>query len=500
MKIIEELIRLNQKNRIIFTCLIIGYLSMFLHLYPEVYIDEPWESITAYQLYFNGTLNNPVLEGRDYYDQHFLQPRILQSVVTGVFFKAFGLSLFAGRLASWLMGLGTLWVLFRLLHFERTSSFLTGMAIVLLTTNHYFFTFSRTIRPEIFVTFIGLLSFFFLYYGIKENRSVGFVLSGLISGLGMWTHPSYTILIIAFGVIFILEYRWKFVLKSYVWIFVCFAFIGFTPYLVYLFSEDFGNGFVHFWTQMKSGAQQGDEGFVGNTFFAEAIRYKQYLSPFRGAIVIIEVFFLILSFRLKDRISQYSRIMIGAHILLLPILIVNNRMARYLLPAIPFLVILIVKILESFECNTLKNCLIAYRQKLLLPKFVFAALVVLTVNQTLAVPIRMVAKQPSDYGQFLQDLREHIPANAKVWGSMMFWFGFSDCDYRTQYTYGRELDTFKPEYVITHDSLLWNRKKKRWNSLIDQIDNYVKQYYIQIAEIDNKTYGKIKIWKRSSTP
>jgi 4-amino-4-deoxy-L-arabinose transferase-like glycosyltransferase len=485
-------------KQILFVLGIAVYLSMFLDAYPYVYVDEPWESITAYQLYFHGHLNSPELAGRDFYDVHFLEPRVLQSVLTGPFFVVFGVNLFAGRLMTLLLGFVTLYALYRILKLNQTSGFLIAAAVMLLTTNYFFFIFSRTIRPEIIDTCFGLSSFYFLYRGILTDNARWFIASGLLLGIGLMAHPAFTIFPLAFTFIFLVEYGWKFFLNRRFWTLVLFAVIGVAPYFIYLVKEDWDNHFGHLWMQINLAVKQNNEGFYYRTFLDEDYRYGDYISRYRGLIVLIEVCFLAYSFRLKDRLFRFSRVMIFSHILLLPILVVNNRDARYLLPAIPFLMILIVGVLRSLELSEAKAMFSGFARKTGSQKFFIVAATVLSLNQCLAMPVAMIANRPTNYENFLERVRAYIPPHSKVWGSMGFWFGFVDCDYRTQYTYAKDLETFKPDFIITHDARVWN-PNSRWTEVAQTVDRFVQSHYQYVGEVKDRTYGDVKIWKLNST-
>jgi len=58
--------------------------------------------------------------------------------------------------------------------------------------------------------------------------------------------------------------------------------------------------------------------------------------------------------------------------------------------------------------------------------------VILLMYQFVGNPVMIAARRVQGYDQVLVDLRRHIPPGSEVWGSMMFWFGFTDCEYRTQ--------------------------------------------------------------------
>ncbi|NUM82271.1 glycosyltransferase family 39 protein, partial [bacterium] len=344
---------MERKTLIVILGLLSIYFSWNIHQYPPVHVDEPWETITAYQLYFHGKLNNPVLQGPEFYQEHFVEPRILQSIVLGLFYKVFGLHLWVGRMVSVILGACVLLCFYYLLKRYQVDNYLIFFGVIILSTHHYFFIFSRTIRPEIYVTFIGFACFSALLKGFDTEKKIWFALTGFLMGIGMWTHPAFAIWCAALISMLFLEYQLKtFTLKK-TSIVLLFFVIGLLPFIIYLIIEDAGNDFSHFWLQIRRGAVQ-NASFLTQTFFDEFSRYQEYASGTRLPIVILEIVFIILSFKSNDRLSRYSRVVILFHIILLPVLI-KSRKARYLVPALPLLIILMLQTFRSFELEYLKN-------------------------------------------------------------------------------------------------------------------------------------------------
>ncbi len=484
------------------------YLSLFLESFPDVYIDEPWESITAYRLYHNFELNYPPLKGWAHYDQHLLEPRIVQSVIMGAFYYGLGLNLWVGRFASLLVAFLSLYFFYRLLKFSKLSVFLIGLGIALLAANNYFFIFARRIRPEIYLTLLTIASFYFLYRGINENQKKHFLAGGFLMGLGLYTHPNFVLVIIAYGLILLVEYRQRIFKEKNVWILIFSTAMAFLPYAIYVVIQDSGNGFSHFWAQIQDRATQDDSDFWKLTFVNEFKRYGKYLSYpewrvlkyidyQRIFIVSVEIIFLALSFRLKDKLSRFALIIIFCHIFLFPILIVS-REARYFLPVIPFIVLLICKNLEHQNMISYITCFSKFRQGALCDKLIVAIVILMLVNQFSSNLFMMNVFPRSNYNQFISDIRQHIPPESKVWGNMQFWFGFSDCEYRTQYSMGEDLIEFQPDYIITNDYLLWTVRKKKFGNVTKKIDTYANMNYVIIAEIPDNFYGHVKIYRRKN--
>src|SRR6476620_6374427 len=78
----------------------------YLDIFPKAWMDEAWDSTTAYAFQREGTFRNLTLvsAARGNQDVHFLQPRILYNLVMCPIFSLLGVGSVQGRLASMLMG------------------------------------------------------------------------------------------------------------------------------------------------------------------------------------------------------------------------------------------------------------------------------------------------------------------------------------------------------------------------------------------------------------
>ena len=70
--------------------------------------------------------------------------------------------------------------------------------------------------------------------------------------------------------------------------------------------------------------------------------------------------------------------------------------------------------------------------------------VLLSLNQLAGDAKLLWRNRNCSYTETIKQLQTVIPPDARVWGSITFWFGFQHQPLRTQYTHLREVDTFKP--------------------------------------------------------
>lgn len=495
--------RLFSKKAIYVWIFILIYSFSFLGNTHKVNVDEPWESITAHQFAQKGELSNPVLSGREHFEQHFLQPRILQSLILSIPYKFFGPNLIVGRIVSVLFSLAAFFVFYLLLRKNIISENVSLICLILLVLHNLIYVYSRMIRPEVYFMFIALVNMFFIWKGIEEKSSPKIFIAGLFTGIGMFTHPNYLLFSISFLVILIFEFRLKILKHKFFYLFGIASIIGFLPYGSYIIYQDWGNGMQHFWAQVSNRVQQDNSTYLLTTFIDEFERYKGYIYfPYRLLPFLLELYLLALTFRVKrNKLLTYSRIVLLVHVCLFPILIVS-RVERYFVPILPFLLILFAQVFEEANLEFGKKYFNwEYYKK---NKFIPFTIVLLVTYQLIGNVIITVQQHTMDYVKIGNELTQVIPKKARVWGSMKFWFHFYDYNYRTQYTYLKDLYVFLPEYVITHEDAVWGRvnhklgvqsKSSRWAPIALTMNEYCENYGTIIKEFEETGYGKIKVWK-----
>ena len=226
---------LDYKNsKIFFTLFVIIYAISFSGYTHKVNVDEPWESVTSWQLIEVGKLNNPVLENRDYYDIHLLEPRIFQSIILAPVYALFGLDLWVGRLVSIGFGLVALFVFSLLLKNTYSNQKLIFLGVSLLLVHNLFYVYSRMIRPEVIQTFQVLLCYYLINRGLTEKSNQKLFLSGIVAGLGLLNHPNFLLFCVAFFTLILIDQKKNAFTQKLTISFVIGSLTGFLPFVIYL--------------------------------------------------------------------------------------------------------------------------------------------------------------------------------------------------------------------------------------------------------------------------
>lgn len=489
-----------RRNSVFLIVLVLYFCSTLFMIdrYPRVWVDEPWESITAYTLEHDGRLYNPALTGRDGYGEHFLEPRLLLSFVVAPFFAAFGVGVVQGRLA--LVLVGALLLLAGYIFGKRLFSKRAGILISLfLWIETMIFISARTIRPEIYLAALQMFSMYFLFSAWETGELKKYFYSGLFLGVALWTHPNAILYLLAVVIIFIVE-KWLSVVKSKeFWILTIGAIIAFSPYAIYVITVDAHTGFATWWSQLAG--RPGEivqSGWLISTLVGEWQRVLDYMQfPFRLPILLIYIFAIIEGIRSGNKNVKFLMIIIVVEFLL-SMAIISNKSTLYATTFLPFVIVLLAKYLDDALPHSSKgigSASLSSNHRGRSSLLAISILGVFVLNQVIGDAYLLYKNRRCSYSQVVSEFHRVIPPDARVWGSMSFWFAFYNQPYRTQYTFLKDLDSFKPQYMITGDTEVWG--KPVWKRLRDDADSVVAVRGRLVREIPTECYGDLRIYEMS---
>jgi 4-amino-4-deoxy-L-arabinose transferase-like glycosyltransferase len=508
----------NKKPLDIFVILILlvvfGISSMlFLDLFPKTWMDEAWDSTTAYTFQMDGTFRNltlvdPALGNQDV---HFLQPRIFSNIVMAPFFALLGIGSVQGRLASVFMG--ALAVIGIYLLSRKFGNYVFASACTLfLIFDNLFFVVTRTIRPEIYVVAITIWVLYFILG--EEVTSWRRFAGGVLLGISLYTHPNSVLVVISVFIIALSQAK----MKQYVKILspmILGLVIGFLPYAYYIWYQDGPNQFNDFWLQIQQRAEmlKDPAGFFSGALIAELERYSSYIFfPYRLSIFLIQILAVGYAFHKKlDRLTRSILIFIFVHLILFPILI-SAKTSRYLTVLMPVVTILVIRMIwemagwsYDIKLPEIYSSIRKLSRNILIP--VTLALI-LFLNQAGGDVWAVWKSRDCSFSPFISRVRQLVPASAKVWGPMTFWFGFYDHPYRTQWTVTDEEDMsrYQPEYIILYDNTeIWANQSgvtgrldpnyNRMEAVRNLVNGLVKSRGTYVGSVPNSCYGNIEIFK-----
>jgi len=499
-----------KRRRIVHTAIFGLYLLLMLAWVskgPRVWVDESWEAIPGYQLVTTGRLNNPIVTGIQGRERHNLGPSMTFNLFMAASFKLLGVGVFQGRLVS-LLAIFLAVVLTYALALRFFGPTVAILSALLAMIANLTFVAAATIRPEALVAASTILALYLFILGDDHGQSRYHAAAGLVAGVALHIHPNSFLGLVALVSVFLYRQGFGCLRRRHFWIFAGGVFLGFLPYAIYVFVQDYHNHFHDFLAQIGGRAKPLARGsFLITTLTAELGRYRQFVYfPKRALIAGLDLIALFYGLLARDRNQRMLSIFVLIHLILFPLLIVN-RTARYFTVLVPFLSILFVRMLADWIPPGFPGQLSRHRfstRQRWLATSAFLLFLAYAGNQ-LAGDFWLVRKnRHQDYRGFIARVRDHLPAGSRVWGSITFWLGLHDHPYRSQYTYGKDIDSFKPEYVIVNDADTWGRRSPTTGKIGTGelmagtrriLDDLVAQRGHFIAEIDDPFYGDVKIYR-----
>lgn len=480
------------------------FASFKLDSFPRLMVDEPWEFITGYELATYGTLTNSVLpEIEGNIDVHFLQPRIIQSFILA------GVNLFLppgqyiGRIVSVIFGTAAVALLFWMVgkEFGRRMGF---FAAFVLMTDHIFFVSERTIRPEIYLTFFGLLTFYMLFRFFQSGAGRYLFIAGLLNGIGLYLHPNMLIFSISFAVIFYAEGGGKALWSGDLLKFVGYGMIGFTPYLVYVIYQDGGNGYADFLAQITNRVDPLTQGnYLSKVVMAEFERLGDF-TAFPKRLLIVTITFIAILFGIRDnnRLYKWSLIIIFTHIFLY-FTVISNKTVRYMTVLTPFFSLLIARFFYEILKGDFKTIMKNLQKFQLKETAIILLLGLFTVNQLGAELYIFYRDRECSYSQVVEELRESIPEDATVWASLHYWFAFYDRPFISHYAPVTRILSIKPEYIVMYDYHVWGGTsatlgqplENSYGYLRETLENLKKERGETVSRLKDTCYGDIEVVK-----
>ena len=439
---------------------------------------------------------NPVLENYSGFDKALLQPRLFLSMAVAPAFAVFGIGFIQGRLVSAVCG-----IFLMIAVYFFTSKFFSKraalFAVWFVIVETMMFISYRTIRPEIYLVTMETYSMLFLFQGMRENSKKYFFWSGLLAGVALWTHPNAVLYIGAVAAILAMTYTRKIFATPFSWVFAGALLVGVAPYLVYVAALDAHNSFSTFFLQLGDRTHVvSRENWALTSLEGEWSRIVDYAQfPFRVPSIVIFAFFGITSIGSKKKEVRYVAIAVCVQAFL-SFLLITNKTIYYSTSVLPLLCILTAYGIDTLLREPQKA---AVRIKRIFSSAFWresagvVIFLVLSLNQLAGDVSLMWRHRNCSYEDTIHRLQAVIPSNARVWGSMTFWFGFYEQPFRTQYTYLKDLDGFKPEYMIIGDPEVWD--KDSWQSIREKAEETVKTRGTLISELPANCYGRLRVYR-----
>lgn len=172
-----------------------------------VYIDDAFFGEQSYWLAKSGVVKIPSMIDFLGSEVQLFSYHKLHIFVGAILIKFFGWGITPLRLTNLLFCLALVFVFYKYYKFEKktfsSSHYWIATFVLIFTPQIYLYAY--TFRPEIWVTFFGFVSYFFLNRFFKEGRSRFVVIAGLFAGLAFFTHLNGLIFPVAGFVVLLIQ-------------------------------------------------------------------------------------------------------------------------------------------------------------------------------------------------------------------------------------------------------------------------------------------------------
>lgn len=426
-----------------------------LRFFPIVFIDEPWFSDTAWNFIHGGGLSETMNQG---ILDRSLETRsrwpLLGSLPYIVFFKIFGLGLFQGRLASWLIGIVLLITvyLFTKKFYNSTSA---ALAVLLLAISWPFLQASHYIRPDITLTLMVLLALYFYLSGLNSHKNWLFLLAGLLIGLSVDVHPNGILFALVLSILHIFIFR-KTIFKSpATWFFVSGAAIAILYYFGFRYGFDFKLALKLSPVESKilpPPLTTLNPKEIIKAFYHEFGRLNAYNHPLDFVLIGASLFYIL---GRRGKIDRFILWFLALGYVLMALMAANKNQI-YTILYYPFFAIIIA---ETFV-SAMRD------KKIIAPEGMFWGGLLLFCLAAFSISIIRPIVQARDYNydETSRKIKQIIPDNSKTLGMPNWWLGLSETDYHSilGITYLHILDgksltealeVLDPEYIIVDPAL-----------------------------------------------
>lgn len=452
-----------------------------LSRYPLIFLDEPWLSESSWNFLTLGKFVN--LTFTDFFNKDLLDLIFpVYNFLLVLVFKIFGLKIIAARGLSVVLGFFTLIFVYLTVKqlYKNENAALAAAAFLML--NPVFFLCSRQARPEAYVTFFAVLSFYFLIKAVDAKKNLYYLICGISSGLAVLSHPTGVFVIISLFLTMMFLKERKTALN----------------YLFGVFVTIFG--FICF--------------MLANYNF-----YKQQIfGQFTGRLFVLDSIFSIILNEYKRWVLLSLRIPVIGSIAALVYLIFSEYKKKVIDEKIKILIIYVI--IFMFVLGTLEKSKDLFYVNLIFPFFsmivagafiniyekrkvlALGLLAFLLLCSSAFIPYKLYKFSGSDYYALISKFKDAIPKGSTVMAQPTYWFGLGqDYTFRTyampdyykvwyKADFKKSIKKAKINYIIFDN--YWGGVYNKENYPVDvkEREDFFKNNCVLVKTITDKYYGQ----------
>jgi 4-amino-4-deoxy-L-arabinose transferase-like glycosyltransferase len=435
------------------TLVMLSHLT-FLTTYPQVFIDEPWNANVAWNWLKTGVNFDPMHSGAlDQYGYGWVRWPYIGNAFWTISFALLGMGLFQIRLVSWIFACVLLLLVF--LVGRRSYGTLSGaLAAFLVSISPPFVQASHMARHDIMLAVLIMGVFLLTQIAFEKEKLWAHVLAGLLIGLSPDVHPNGVFFAVGIGVLYLFNYRLKIFRQRGAWAFAIGAIIGVGYYVAghILPSPEAYASINKFWSQGSHQLPLFNPIRLLQSLVQEIGRYHFFDNGLDFALIGASAVYL--AWR-RRRADLNLLVFVGASLAMF-VLFVGNKNDVYAILFYPFFILMVAEALTSVITTASNSSQVRV--------FTLVVLILFMVNSAVHYLRPAISNREYNYYSVTDQIREAIPAGARVMGLPHWYLGLPDYDYRSSLSltyyhilnnYGltEGLEAIRPDYVIVDSAL-----------------------------------------------
>jgi len=371
------------------------------------------------------------------------------------------------------------------------------VAALIASTDTFLFVSSRSVRPEALSALLALLAVFLYMKSRQRNSALLAFAAGISLGLALNFHITVAGIVISLVLLTVIEHRHRAWKRPEMWAMAAGITITILPFLVWVLTDSTRVAAAHAMYLARGSSET-----MLQKIAEEKLRYRDLLGfgnlkfhlplplPFR--IHIVMAFLAALFLLLRQRIQLAMLILV----LLLPTLLwwiyLVNKTSRYFALAAPFFALTIGMAATIFSRSSVRR------------RAAVGICLLIIFTQFIGNFIFLKQARTADYLEVASGLRQLIPPQASVYGSITFWEVLRDRRYlsyeRTSVPYAEE--AAHVSYFIMNDrSMLLGSGlgADDYKGVREAASEVVRRNGTLVGEVPSAFYGELKIYQISYT-
>jgi len=480
---------------VIATCLVMVSYLVFLTTYPIVFIDEPWNSNTAWTWLQTGVSFDAIHTGTlDQFGYEWIRASYLGTMPWVISFAVFGLGLFQARLVSWVFGIILLLLLVEV--GRRNYNLMAGvLAALLLSLSLPFMRSSHWARQEIILAALIMTVYILAVFALKKDKWWAHALAGLLIGLSPDIHQNGILFIPGLAALYFVTYKTRSLGRRGTWLVAGGGLIGLVYYVaghILPSPSAYSAIYSYFATEHDIPIKTLSLSRLLASASDQIRIYLFYDHSLDFALIGASLAYLAYRRHTADRLLL---VFVGV-VYISSVLLQGRKTVHYAILLYPFFMLMVSEMFVSL----LKKGKDLNRQYI----FAGALLVLFMFNSTVHYARPLNANRHYDYYAITDRMKEVIPDGAKVMGLPTWWLGFSDFEYRSTlnllyyeyyngYSITEGLRTIRPDIVIVEPSTLTFHMERSQNRA--EFEDFLNRRGQLLSEFVAPGHGEIQIYR-----